>query len=299
MNQTKHELDNLTVFLISTDEETYEKSKKSLLNQNSIFKIKEIKNIFPMSAAFQYMPDNCETDYFIQLDADMILHHNSIYKLYTEILNSSFLTYRISGKLYEEGFGIGGHIKCWKKSIFKNFSFKNSRTVDRNFHNRVKWFGFRNKLLNEILGNHVPRHSVLSEFLKTKSDIEKWKYLRRDADKYGIPLLIKVVNENSIPKFFGLLMSCLSPWNRIIISKDINYEKKIFDFIEPYISKGSLNNFNLSQLNLDHIKMIFFKLYSNKINNYQYKNDLIGFIEIITNCKIDKFNFLIKFDGIK
>jgi hypothetical protein len=226
MIKKKYELDNLTVFLITTNEDTYQKSKQSLFNQNSHFKIKEIKNIFPMSSAFQYMPDNCDTDYFIQLDADMILEHDSIYNLYSEIIKSSFLTYRISGKLYEEGFGIGGHIKCWKKNIFKYFSFKDCRTVDRNFHNRVKWLGFKNKTINTVLGKHIPRHSMLSEFLKTKSDIEKWKFLGRDVEKYAIPLLNDIISQNNLSKFLGLLISCLSPWSRIILSKNINYEKK-------------------------------------------------------------------------
>ena len=31
-----------------------------------------------MHKAFQYMPDNVKTKYFIQLDADMILKENSI-----------------------------------------------------------------------------------------------------------------------------------------------------------------------------------------------------------------------------
>ena len=107
----------LTVFIIHTNEETLHDCLNSLSEQNCSFNTTIVNNLYPMSKAFQFMPDNCNTKYFIQLDADMIIEKNSIIRLYKIISNTNFFTYRVSGQLYEKGFGVGGHIKCWKKNI--------------------------------------------------------------------------------------------------------------------------------------------------------------------------------------
>ena len=61
---------DLTIFLITTNENTTKEAYKALLEQNCNFKIIEINNIFPMYRAFQKMSDLCTTKYFIQVDAD-------------------------------------------------------------------------------------------------------------------------------------------------------------------------------------------------------------------------------------
>ena len=69
------------------------------------------------------------------------------------------------------------------KIIFKYFQFNDVRTVDRDFHKRIKRIGLNNKHYKEVIGIHKPRHSIFSNYLKTKSDIEKWKFLKRNYNK--------------------------------------------------------------------------------------------------------------------
>lgn len=222
-----------------------------------------------MHKAFQYMPDNVKTKYFIQLDADMILKENSILRLYNEIQKSNFLTYRISGQLYEKGFGVGGHVKCWKKNVFKYFKFKDVRTVDRNFHNRVKLFGFRNKVIKDIFGYHVPRHSTFSSYLKTKSDIEKWRFLKRPYEKYAKNLLNEIINSKETIRLNGFLFGSVTLTKYLLKSKNINYEKKLFNEISKkydFISE----KFNISKLK-NHSEII--NLIANNYENFR-KDDL-------------------------
>ena len=55
-----------------------------------------------MHKAFQYMPDNVKTKYFIQLDADMILKENSILR-YLKKKNYKKLKLRMNILAYSDG----------------------------------------------------------------------------------------------------------------------------------------------------------------------------------------------------
>jgi|TARA_Y100000310_G_scaffold295634_1_gene327181 hypothetical protein len=242
--------DQLTVFLISAGEDTYDDCEKALSNQDCVFHTKHIKDVFPMSNAFQAMPDNCETKYFAQVDADMILYPNSISTLYNEIKRSSPLTYMVTGSLEEKGFGIRGHVKCWKKSIFRWFSFRDVRTVDRDLYKRLRYFGLRQNNLSTILGEHIPRYSSFSSYLKSKGDIEKWRFINRPPVRCGnssywgiIPRkklrlcamdnLSEFVTDYPKSKYqlLGTLLGVLTPEGRFRRSKNINYERILFDKI--------------------------------------------------------------------
>jgi len=206
------------------------------------------------------MPDSCDTKYFVQLDADMILNSDAIYKLYYQIKKSSFNTYRISGQLFEDGFGIGGHIKCWKKSIFKYFKFKDTRTVDRNFHKKVRMFGFYNKVINENFGVHKPRHSNFSNYLKTKSDIEKWRFLKRPFNLYAEELLKKIIISKDIYRLNGFLFGVLSFKRELLKSKNLKFENELYK-----------NIFTL--FDIENIDEKIFKL-----------NDIDELIKLIKDC---------------
>ena len=255
-------LSDLTLFLITCGEKTYSKSIRALENQTCTFNIDVIKNIFPMSAAFQTMPNRCKTKYFIQVDSDMILNEDTVEKLYNYINQSSKRTYLVSGQLYEKGFGLGGAIKCWKKSIFDHYSFRDVRTVDRDFYKQVRFWGYRRKHYNEVMGLHLPRESKFNDYVKVKSDIEKWRFLKRPYSKYALDLFDKVINNNPIKreKFFGLILGVISYGSRISRSKDLSYEKKIFlKYKNKFINKNTVEIIN--DTNMYEIRNLFIELY--------------------------------------
>ena len=296
---TKSKLDltkELTVFVIHCEEDMLTECIDSLKNQNCYFTLEYIKNIFPMSKAFQKMPEKCETKYFIQLDGDMVLNNNAILNLYNYIKKSSFNTYRVSGQLYEEGYGVGGHIKCWKKNIFKYFKFNDVRTVDRNFHSRVRIFGFRNKIIIQNFGKHVPRHSNFSNYLKTKSDIEKWRYLKRPYDLYAKELLKKINNTNDIYKLNGFIMGVLSFKKTVIKSKDLSYEKKLYNKIYKIFNIESYNKdifINMSEHNFYNLTKLTYNFYTK--NNLNYKLKLITEFSKNYNLNIKQTSQILNF----
>jgi hypothetical protein len=68
----------VTVFVISSGEPDHKACLAALAEQNSTFQLEEVKDVAPMDRAFQTMLDKCETPYYIQVDADMVLRRGAV-----------------------------------------------------------------------------------------------------------------------------------------------------------------------------------------------------------------------------
>lgn len=80
---------DITVFVISVTDHHLPHALKTLENQqktNCDFEIKHIRNVYPMSEAFNHMLDDCETKYFIQMDEDMGLNDKMLKHMYDTIV---------------------------------------------------------------------------------------------------------------------------------------------------------------------------------------------------------------------
>ena len=79
-------VDDLTVFVLTTGEPSTDECLALLRAQDMDFRLDVIENVAPMNAAFQAMLDRCETPYFVQVDADMLLaRQDAIRELYDAI----------------------------------------------------------------------------------------------------------------------------------------------------------------------------------------------------------------------
>ena len=279
----------LTVFLISSNESIKSDCVDSLKNQTVDFNLKEISNVYPMSKAFSEMHLRCETKYFVQVDCDMILNNNAIEKLYLNTKNSSFNTYRISAPLFEIGFGKGGMVKCWKKSIFNFFDFRDVRTVDRDFEKRVRLFGFKKKTINEILGKHVPRHSKQSIFIKSKADVEKWRFLKRKYSQYCGPKISKFLNSNNVNKLelYGILFGILSPKDLIVRSKNLYLENLKYSKLNKFFDFENENTYKIKNMIENNQRLI-----GETYNDFKFKNK--SNIKELTKLIIDNSNMFKK-----
>ncbi len=223
-------MSDLTVFILTCGEESLKQCMETLERQGleDGTNIELINDVYPMSEAFNEMHRRCKTPYFIQVDADVILNDGAIDALYQNLKRSNFFIYATYGQLYEEGFGLGGSVRCWKRDIFKIFKFRDVRTVDRDFYRRARYLGFKRKDVGGVLGIHRPRHSNFSDYLKTKGDVEKWQFLNRPFKKYAEPLyeeLIKDTHKNRY-RILGFFLGTLSSKERVCKSKDVYTEKE-------------------------------------------------------------------------
>jgi hypothetical protein len=149
-------MNDLTIFIITIDNEyhnNYEFNKcyEAIKEKD---KINIIKNIYPMSEAFNEMIIRCQTKYFIQVDDDMILNENSINKMYEAIINEDNKCFMLCFKLEDPEFGKISGIKIYNHDIIKNYRFKNDVNFDVLFNKEVSNDGYHYKTINEIMGTH-------------------------------------------------------------------------------------------------------------------------------------------------
>jgi hypothetical protein len=262
-------LDDVTVFIISTGEETAKDCLEALNNQDCSFKIEHIEDVYPMNAAFQEMPNRSKTPFFVQVDADMILHPFAVRTLYEAIKNSAIFSQIAFGQLYEEGFGVGGSVRIWKKQLFKIFKFNDCRTVDRNLYQRIRLLGIRRKNVKKVLGIHRPRHSNFSDYLKTKSDIEKWRFLGRHSKLYAEDLFDEIVEDLPGKKhqFFGMLLGVLTGSERIKRSKDWQVEKQRFDDVIKEFGYSPEEQLQCTHQNDSDLRQLFINCYQDFTTN--------------------------------
>lgn len=274
---------DLTVFVITCGEEGLDNCldsvKKQKLSLGSKPDIQIIRDIYPMSEAFNQMHKRCKTPYFVQVDADVILNEDAIGALYENIQKTGLFTYAVYGQLYEEGFGPGGSVRCWKKAFFNVFKFRDVRTVDRDLFNRLKLFGLRRMKVEGVLGVHKPRQSDFSEYLKTKSDIEKWQFLKRPFMRYADKLYKELTKDpvKNKYKILGFILGTLSSKERIYKSKDMRVEEERLRSLFK-ILKADFDAFNLKD-NTDFVKIL--NVAKRSYLNYSPKGRSIG--EIINS----------------
>ncbi len=266
----KLQLIDLTVFIISVGEDTSDECEEALTNQDCIFTIKRIRDTFPMSSAFQRMPDECETKYFVQVDSDMILEPTAIQTLYNGIKRSLFMTYMVYGQLHEDGVGISGAVKCWKSWLFNYFQFRDCRTVDRDIYSRTRWFGLRYKGLDKILGLHHARLTPFTRYLKTKSDIEKRRFLKISYKRHDVQILNKSIDglPETGSELFGAMLGVLTPRKRLVRSKDNRLEVQRYSSLMCHLGLNeSLPEIRNLKVNITELKNLFYKSYKNISDN--------------------------------
>jgi GR25 family glycosyltransferase involved in LPS biosynthesis len=171
----------LTVFVISCGENpNYNDCISALENQNVIFKIKEIKNVSPMSAAFQKMIDDCDTDYYIQVDEDMILFEDTIEKIYQRLYESDSKISTVAHMLTDAhlDFDIYG-IKGYKHKILKKYPY-NLEIISCEVEqiSRLQKDGFESLMYQDVVGYHSPKWNEQLIYERYFDLMEKWKVFK-------------------------------------------------------------------------------------------------------------------------
>lgn len=273
----KPHFDDITIFIISIGEDTTDECESALQEQDCTFKIKHIKDTYPMSAAFQRIPDECDTKYFIQVDSDMILRPHAVQALYDGIRKTTFMTYMVFGQLYEEGIGDSGAVKCWKKRLFNYLSFRDFRAVDRDVYRRTKWFGLRYKNLRSTLGLHHASETDFTRYLKTKSDIEKRRYLRITPHRHDMKLLDNSIRNlpDTSNELLGALLGTLTAKERLLRSKDFRLENERYEALRKFLSiKGDSASIRNNVIDTERLTKLFYESYRNNNGDHTDRTKL-------------------------
>jgi hypothetical protein len=241
--------DKLTVFIISCGfNPNYEDCKKYIENQTTSFKLKEIKNVSPMSAAFQKMIDECDTEYYIQVDEDMILHESSIEIIYVSLVNSDSKISTIAHMLNDVhlNFNLYG-IKGYKHSILKNYPYNLeiiSCEVDQ--IKRLQNDGYNTLMIEEVLGYHSPKWTPELIYERYFDLMEKWKNFKYHwLGELPSKLFQIFKNDPSDINFYALMgamnsLSIVEPIRKR--EKNFNLEDEKFEAVKKIVENSTFRH---------------------------------------------------------
>ncbi len=187
----KELISDTTVFVIYSGEQTYQECLQALANQDCDFLIKKIENITPMDRAFQQMIDQCDTEFYVQVDADMILYPHSIRLMRKSFEAMSFISSfdqsaqpssniamlffpLMDAHLERQIIGV----KIYRKSILENFPYESGYSCEVTQLDRMRAEGFHISYQDNILGRHGTEWTPLSVF-------ERYKRLYFKSQKFS------------------------------------------------------------------------------------------------------------------
>jgi hypothetical protein len=208
---------DLTVFVLTHDNEpNYEKCLEALNNQTIRFKIDIIKNYHPMSVAFQEMLNRCTTQYYVQVDSDMIVNKDGIEILYNSILQSNEKECMVCYKLHDNHLNkaIDG-IKIYKYDIFKNYPYNNVMSCEMEQLNRLEHDGYSYVRKSDVVGLHCPIWNKETIFERYFNYMEKLKKFQSpnysNLLKKLLTIFLKETTKNNFYGLIGALTSAVIP----------------------------------------------------------------------------------------
>jgi hypothetical protein len=254
--------DELTVFVISAGEQVTNECLAALERQTRTFRLEAIRDVYPMSAAFQAMPDRCRTPFFVQVDADMVLEPHAVETLHRAMRRSSPRTSTVSAYLYTEGV-ISGMVKCWRRSVFRFFRFRDVRTVDRDLYRRMRRWGIKQRELKIPIGVHRAHGWPEGAWLKAKADVEKWRFLGRPVERYALPQVRALIASRTGDgnRLAGSLLGALTTEPRLSRSKDLRFERRLRKEVLRFVDTSRLDTAPDSGV-LDRVSKSFATAYS-------------------------------------
>lgn len=141
--------ESVTVFVTTVGAPTFERCLAQLAAQDVIVRFEVIDHVAPITAALQHMLDRCATEFFVQVDEDMLLEPDAVGRLYDLIAASWRDTAIVVGQLFDTHLErpIEG-VKIHRTALVRPFPWSEFATVQE-----------RNRAL-EAAGNRVARRPV-------------------------------------------------------------------------------------------------------------------------------------------
>jgi hypothetical protein len=134
----------LTVFVTTVGTAGFSACLEHLRAQDCGFRLEIIRNVAPMSAAFQVMLDRCETPYYVQVDEDMLLRPDTIRRLHQRIRGAPEDVGLVVEWLWDVHLGrpIQG-VKAYRHSIVSQFPLRDVQSCEKDQLARLERAGYR------------------------------------------------------------------------------------------------------------------------------------------------------------
>ena len=164
--------EEVTVFVTTVGAPCYPACREHLRLQDSRFVLKEIRNVAPMSTAFQQMLEDCNTPYYVQVDEDMLLYPHAVRALYETIVKADEDVALYAAPLFDVHLDRPiDAVKIFRHAIGRHYPFRDIVTCDIERNRRMQADGFRvlkppsqraSECHEAILGLHGPHWTPTS-----------------------------------------------------------------------------------------------------------------------------------------
>lgn len=164
-----------TVFIITIGDATFPQCLEAIQRQTtSEFSLKVIQNIHPMSAAFQEMIRRCETEFFIQVDEDMILEPTTVKDMELTMSQVPENVGMICFHLFDvdRDSRIQG-IKIYRTAAMQSLKFRDVKACEMDLLEQMSLKGIRWILHPKVHGRHGTDYTPETIYRRYKSMYEK------------------------------------------------------------------------------------------------------------------------------
>lgn len=175
-----------TIYILTVDDPAYPACKAAVdAQQGGPFHVEIIRNVAPFSAAAQRMITDCCTEFFIQVDEDMILNPDAAARMAGMMRRAPAEVGMICFHLYDEDRAcpIQG-IKIYRTAAMKPFAFQNVKASEMNLLEQMGERGVRWVLHPDVLGRHGTLYTPETIYRRYKTmyekDIREWNTLTSD-----------------------------------------------------------------------------------------------------------------------
>ena len=175
--------DSTSVFVLTVGDPALEHCVKALSQQPlDRFPLQVIENITPFNAAFQRAVDQCETEFFVQVDEDMILFHGSIDIMQRAMRQMPLDIGMICFHLYDDDLGhpIQG-VKIFRRAALLETRARDVQTSEMDLLSQMQMRGYRWVLDPTVLGRHGVVYTKETIYRRYKAmyekDIRAWNHV--------------------------------------------------------------------------------------------------------------------------
>jgi len=183
-----------TVFVLTVGDPAFPACMDALdRQQGATFKTEIIRNVCPFSAAAQRMVTACATEFFIQVDEDMVLNADAVASMEAVMRRAPDDVGMICFHLFDEDRGrpIQG-VKIYRASAMRGLSFQDVKASEMDLLEQMDRRGIRWILHPEVKGRHGTIYTLDTIYRRYKTmyekDIRQWNILtpdiRRKADTF-------------------------------------------------------------------------------------------------------------------
>lgn len=190
-----------TVFVLTVDDPAFPACLEALQRQKGVpFKLEVIRHVSPFSAAAQKMITDCVTEFFIQVDEDMILNRDAVVTMEAAMRQAPDNVGMICFHLFDEDrqMTIQG-VKIYRTVLMKGLAFQDVKASEMDVLDQMKQRGIAWVLHPNVMGCHGTHYTPETIYRRYKTmyekDIRQWNVLtsdiRRKAEAYrdtGDPL---------------------------------------------------------------------------------------------------------------